>query len=227
MTRLGRPRVRRPTSQPGDNDKYVTEKGQENDDHKRECQSDYDDSLLSLRGYHVSLLPSGIDQPCAIHAALLSNAIDAAMLRKPQCPQSLQCRTASQARMPCKVRGGGGRPRGLSERFRISRFSMAAQAGPDRIRRGTLGAFFGFVVSFAFALGLSVRACLPDRPELLWTLAFEFLFVGFIIYVPAIVVGFLIGYFTRLKVLLILALVLLILAFAIGYAIARDGCVPL
>lgn len=104
---------------------------------------------------------------------------------------------------------------------------MAAQAGPNRIGRGSLGAFFGFVFSLAFALGSSVRACLPDRPELLWTLTFEFLFVGFIIYIPAIIVGFLIGYFTRLKVLFILALVLVIMAFAIGYAIARDGCVPL
>ena len=117
--------------------------------------------------------------------------------------------------------------RGLSERFRISRFTMAAQAGPDRIGRGSLGAFFGFVVSFAFALGLSVRACLPDRPELVWTLTFEFFFVGFVIYVPAIIVGFLIGYFTRLKVLFIFALVLVIMAVVIGYAIARGGCVPL
>ncbi len=68
---------------------------------------------------------------------------------------------------------------------------------------------------------------MPDRPELLWTLTFEFFFVGFIIYIPAIIVGFLIGYSTRPKVLFILALVLVIIAFGIGYVIARDGCVPL
>ena len=104
---------------------------------------------------------------------------------------------------------------------------MAAQSVASRITRGSIGAFFGLIASFAFSLGLALRACLPDRPELLWLVTFEFYFWGFVVYIPAMSAGFLIGYFVRLKALLMLALVFAGVAFGIGYAIADGGCLPL
>jgi|HubBroStandDraft_4_1064222.scaffolds.fasta_scaffold220727_3 hypothetical protein len=74
----------------------------------------------------------------------------------------------------------------------------------------------------------TIRACGGEsRPELLWVVTFEFWIIGFIVYIPATIAGFLIGYFVRLKTLFILALVFAIVAFGVGYAIAHDGCLPL
>jgi hypothetical protein len=104
---------------------------------------------------------------------------------------------------------------------------MAAQGRASGVVRGLTGALFGLFACFVFSFGLSLRACLPDRPELLWVVTFEFWIIGFIVYIPATIAGFLIGYFVRLKTFFILALVFAVVAFGVGYAVARDGCLPL
>jgi len=102
---------------------------------------------------------------------------------------------------------------------------MAAKAEPGKRERSLIGAVLGVLVSLGIFLGLSVRACLGDgRLDYILPLALFGLVVGFFITIPAIAVGALIGYFARLKILLILGSGLLVVAFAIGYSLARDGC---
>jgi hypothetical protein len=75
----------------------------------------------------------------------------------------------------------------------------ASGSWPPQFGSGLVGALLGLLASFAFSLGLSLRACLPDRPELFWLVTFEFWIVGFVFYVPAMIAGFFIGCFVRPK----------------------------
>ena len=91
----------------------------------------------------------------------------------------------------------------------------------------TSGAFLILPIWFTFSLGFAIRACLADRP-FLWGVALE-LFLSFLdhftIYVGCVLAAFIIGYFVRLKPLLIVALAFGLAAFAVGYAVAvADAC---
>jgi hypothetical protein len=74
-----------------------------------------------------------------------------------------------------------------------------------RVERGSPGAALGFLCGLGFGPGLSLKACLPNHLGMVLDLTFEFLTYGFVVYVPAIVVGFVIGFFTPLKPLPIVA----------------------
>lgn len=96
-----------------------------------------------------------------------------------------------------------------------------------RVGRALLGGLSGLLVSFAFSIGASLRACLPDRPEMILFLTFEFLIYGIIFVGPVILIGVIIGYFSPPKVLIASAIVLSAATFATGYAIANGNCVPI
>ena len=96
-----------------------------------------------------------------------------------------------------------------------------------RVGRALLGALSGLIVSLAFDVGASLRACLPDRPEMILFLKFEGFIYGILIFGPVILIGVVIGYFSPPKVLMASAAVLAAATFVTGYAIANGNCVPI
>ena len=103
----------------------------------------------------------------------------------------------------------------------------------SRAGRGFFGAAIGLLAASLFFFGLTVRSCLPDHPELLLIVPVELVIVGFVVTVPSIVAGFLIGYFLGLKLQRFPANLLVpftvAIAFGIGYAtgVPHNSCFPL
>jgi hypothetical protein len=100
-----------------------------------------------------------------------------------------------------------------------------------KIGLGLLGVALAIPVSLALSLGFGVRACLRDPSALLFVTAQSFVPFAIIRVLPALATGgFVVGSFAPIsvKVMLRLALVLMIVAFAIGYAFGPPGaCVIL
>lgn len=99
-------------------------------------------------------------------------------------------------------------------------------------RQGFLGAALGLCAVFSFLVGVGIRSCAPEHPELIPLISVELMMVGFVVTVPSIVAGFLVGYFVGPKLrpsrAALVAFLVLIVAFGIGLVIGHHGgCAPL
>ena len=104
------------------------------------------------------------------------------------------------------------------------------QLGLRRLQYGVIGAILAVPAVILFFLGAALRSCLPDRPELVFVMVFELSIYGFVISVPAILVGFLIG-FVRFnlaaRTAALCTALLFAAAFAAGYVPPRGNCLPM
>ena len=96
----------------------------------------------------------------------------------------------------------------------------------NKIGRGGIGALLGFIVCFAAMMGAVFHQCIPANSGYIPLMVVEFMLWGFAVYVPASVIGFVIGLFAPLRVLLALGIALMIAAFAYGWATALNYCLP-
>jgi len=97
-------------------------------------------------------------------------------------------------------------------------------------KRGWAGSIFAVLLVASFWVGCALRVCRPfDFEALYWAVLFP-LVVGFVVTVPALIAGMLLGYLTRFKMGLIPALVSAMLLIAvtvgIGYAVPTTSCGP-
>jgi hypothetical protein len=116
---------------------------------------------------------------------------------------------------------------------RVTAFELKGSSmrpGPTRVQRGFVGAGLALLFVAVFFLGWGMRACAAYDP---W-LALQAVVLGSIVYgLPALVLGFGIGYVARVKLAVTAALgsafILSALCLWIGYLLApsMDPCLPL
>jgi hypothetical protein len=99
-----------------------------------------------------------------------------------------------------------------------------------RLQHGVIGAMVAALAFALFITGGAIRSCLPDRPGLIPVIIIEVLLYGYIVSIPAILAGFLIGFFVRFRLTAraaVLCLALLLAgAFAAGYFPPGGNCLP-
>lgn len=107
---------------------------------------------------------------------------------------------------------------------------MSTQLGLGRLQHGVVGAIIAAATVVLFFLGGALRSCLPDRPELILLIVIELSIYRFIISIPAILAGFIIGFFVRFRLTAGMAALfttlLLVVGLVIGYSLAGGSCVP-
>jgi len=101
----------------------------------------------------------------------------------------------------------------------------------DRIERGIIGAILAVPTLTVFWLGYAVRSCLPDHSGYMTLIVLEGVIMGYVVTVPVIIAGFLIGFFLlplklRTAPAILWALVLLAVVFTGGYAGGSNECLP-